>query len=240
MRKGAVFLSRKKKGKKRLRRATTELRPGDLLEFNYDEKVLAGTPPVAECLHDEKHYSVWFKPAGLLAQGTNLGDHCSLPRQAELHFQPPRQIFPVHRLDREASGLMLLAHSKEAAAKLSLLFQENLIDKRYQLLVIGKPEPEGVIDLALDGKKASTSYRLLAHDPTTDTATVEATIATGRLHQIRRHFTLIGHPVLGDPRYGEGNKNRSGLKLVACRLSFKCPLSGQQKNYTVDRSHTLA
>jgi len=240
MGKGAVCLTRKKKGKRRLRRATAQLQAGDILECNYDEVVLAVVPPEAECLHDAGRYSVWLKPAGLLAQGTSLGDHCSLPRQAELHFQPLREVFPVHRLDREACGLMLLAHDKEAAAKLSHLFRENLIDKRYQLIVLGLPDVEGDINIALDGKQAATSYRLLAHDPATGTAMVEATITTGRLHQLRRHFALIGHPVLGDPRYGEGNKNQTGLKLVACKLSFRCPFSGRQQRFAIDGGKMLA
>lgn len=240
MQKGAVCLTRKKKGTKRLRRATTELRPGDLLEFNYDEKILACVPPTAECLHDEGLYSIWRKPAGLLAQGTKHGDHCSLPRQADLHFHPARPVFPVHRLDREASGLMLLAHSKEAAAKLSLLFRENRINKRYLLIVTGKPAEEGKISLPLDGKNAETEYRLLTHDPATDTSTIEATITTGRLHQLRRHFHLIGHPVLGDPLYGDGNKNRSGLKLVACHLSFVCPFTGKRKEFNINGTEALA
>lgn len=240
MAKGAVCLTRKKKGRKRLRRATTPLRPGDILEFHYDEAVLAVVPPQAECLHDAGRYSVWLKPAGLLAQGSNLGDHCSLPRQAELYFHPPRLILPVHRLDREACGLMLLAHDKEAAAKLSQLFRENLIDKRYRLTVVGKPAAEGAIALPLDGKAAATAYRLLGHDPATDTATVEATITTGRLHQLRRHFALIGHPVMGDPRYGEGNKNQSGLQLVAWRLAFRCPFSGKPQEYVIDGAGVLA
>ena len=125
MNKGAVWLKRKNSKMKRLRRASTSLNPGDQVELYYDEKTLALHPPEAVCLSDQKHYSVWFKPAGLLAQGTQYGDHCSLMRQAELYFRSSREIFLVHRLDREASGLMLLAHSKDAAAKLSDYFKKT-------------------------------------------------------------------------------------------------------------------
>ncbi|MGV1099588.1 RluA family pseudouridine synthase [Thiovibrio sp. JS02] len=229
MGKGAVWLHSGKRGRKRLRRASTPLKPGDVLDFFYDPQLLVLLPPSGQCLHDAGHYSVWFKPAGLLAQGTDYGDHCSLLRQVELHFRKARPALPVHRLDREASGLMLIAHDSGAAARLSALLQENRIEKGYRIRVKGKPtEREGAVDLPLDGKEAKTSYQVTAYDEKSDTATVEVRIATGRLHQIRRHFALLGHPVLGDPRYGRGNKNSAGLQLVAYSLAFRCPFSNKE------------
>ncbi|MDH5298072.1 MAG: RluA family pseudouridine synthase [Desulfobulbaceae bacterium] len=228
MAKGAVWLLRKKGGNKRLRRATTTLRPGDELELHYDPELLALTPPLAQCLLDQGHYSVWFKPAGLLAQGTPYGDHCSLVRQVEIAFQSKRQVLPVHRLDREVAGLMIVAHDRKAAAHLSQLLREDKIDKQYRVTVVGKLTPEkGAIDLELDGKPAATEYTVTGYDPAADTTIAEVTIHTGRLHQIRRHFELIGHPVVGDPRYGSGNKNRTGLQLVAFSLAFRCPFTGR-------------
>ena len=73
MNKGAVLLKMKNNRTKRLRRASTVLKPGDQIEFYYDEKTLALQPPEARCLSDQRHYSVWFKPSGLLAQGTQYG-----------------------------------------------------------------------------------------------------------------------------------------------------------------------
>lgn len=230
MAKGALWLlARGRKGRKRLRRASALLRPGVVLDFFYDPDLLALIPPAGKCLHDASHYSIWFKPAGLLSQGTEYGDHCSLLRQAEIYFRQQRPVLPVHRLDREASGLMLVAHSSQAAARLSELLRHNGIEKRYQIRVLGRlAEREGEITLPLDGKEARTSYQVLAHDGESNSSTVEVHIATGRLHQIRRHFALLGHPVLGDPRYGQGNKNSAGLQLVACSLAFRCPYSGRE------------
>jgi len=227
--KGAVWLTAKRGGRKRLRKATAQLRPGEVLDLYYDARLLAVKPPLARCLHDAGHYSVWLKPAGLLAQGTDYGDHCSLVRQVEVHFRLKRPALPVHRLDREAAGLMILAHSKTAAAKLSKLLQDHAIDKRYRVTVLGCPSPEqGVIELPLDGKPAITRYALASHDPASDTSVVEVTLATGRLHQIRRHFAMLGHPVLGDPKYGVGNKNTTGMELVAHRLVFRCPFTRKE------------
>jgi tRNA pseudouridine32 synthase / 23S rRNA pseudouridine746 synthase len=239
MNKGAVWIQKKHGKMRRLRRASMSLSPGDHIELYYDEKTLALKPPEARCLSDRKHYSVWFKPAGLLAQGTQYGDHCSLMRQAELYFRSSREIFLVHRLDREASGIMLLAHTKEAAAKLSGLFQKNLVTKKYLVEVLGNPGDKGLhgsIDLPLDGKPSRTEFSVKSYNPDTNTAIVHVIIKTGRLHQIRRHFYMIGFPVIGDPKYGSGNKNTEGMKLSAVSLSFRCPFLNREIEYTIAES----
>lgn len=235
MNKGAVFLKMKNNRMKRLRRASTILKPGDQIEFYYDEHTLALKPPEAKCLNDRKHYSVWSKPSGLLAQGTPYGDHCSLMRQAELYFKSSRETFLVHRLDREASGIMLIAHSKDAAAKLSELFQKNLVSKRYRVEVLGNlgEYSRSTIDLPLDGKPSVTEFGVISYNPETNTSIADVSIRTGRLHQIRRHFDMIGHPVIGDPKYGTGNKNTEGLRLFAVALKFICPFLKQEVQYRI-------
>ncbi len=235
MTKGAVFLKTKGATKRRCRRATTIPRAGDILEFNYDAGLLARKPPTALCLFDQEHYSVWMKPAGVMTQGTLYGDHCSLQRQAECHFNPRRQVYIVHRLDREAAGVILLAHSKTSANRLSKLFRERLVRKTYHLEVAGdlrgKTGGQGRIELPLDGKSALTRYDVLAYRADTDIAIVAAEIETGRFHQLRRHFDLIGHPVIGDPRYGTNNKNNTGLRLVCVSLAFHCPFAQREMNF---------
>jgi len=233
MLKGAVWISRRGGKRRRLRRASAALQAGDVLELYYDADLLRSVPPAAQCVDDQRRYSVWFKPAGLMAQGTEYGDHCALLRQVENHFQPRRPVFLVHRLDREAAGLMLVAHDGQAAARLSALFRDNLIAKRYRVRVRGAVQQrEGEIDLPLDGKTALSRYGLLEYDAGSDVSTLEVSIATGRLHQIRRHFAMIGHGVMGDPRYGSDNKNRDGLQLTAVGLRFRCPFSGRDMDYS--------
>lgn len=233
MAKGAVWL--KQRGKeKRLRRVNTALLPGDTISLYYDARLLALAPPTPHQLADEKQYSVWIKPAGVLAQGTREGDHCSMLRLAELQLN--RQCFLVHRLDREAAGLMLIAHTGKAAAALSKLFADHTagaaaIEKRYRVEVRGELPAEGHIKQQLDGQAASTRYRRLALDVERNASLAEVVIDSGRKHQIRRHLAGIGHPVLGDPQYGEGNSDPRGLQLFAVQLKFICPLSKSARDY---------
>lgn len=235
MTKGAVWVKRKG-SMKRLRKATTVLSPHDHVEIHYDEKLLSLKPPEPRLVSDQGYYSVWFKPSGLMAQGTMFGDHCSLLRLAELHFQTLRQVFLVHRLDREADGIMIIAHSREAAARFSGLFQNKLITKEYRVEVLGHletPGNKGVINLPLDNKEAVTEYEVISYDPQKNRTLVSVFIRTGRLHQIRRHFEMTGFPVIGDPKYGRGNKNKEGMKLTAVSLRFQCPFNKQEVSFTI-------
>lgn len=241
MNKGAAWLKRGRGALRRIRKAALPLRRGDLVEFYYDEQILSLSPERAECLEDLGHYSVWLKPAGLLSQGTRFGDHCSLLREAELSFHPRRELFLVHRLDREVSGLMVLAHSRRAASLFSGMFREGRVEKKYRAELrgeIAKMGETGAIDLPLDGKPSRTEYRLISYDRTTDRSVVEARLITGRLHQIRRHFDAIGFPVIGDPRYGKGNKNREGLRLSAILLQFRCPFQGAEREFSIHEEKT--
>ena len=229
MAKGAVWLQRGTRKPQRLRRVTTELARGDRLSLYYDSAVLASDPPAAALVADHKRYSVWRKPAGLLVEGSRFGDHATLARQIDQHFGGRREVHLVHRLDLEASGLVLAAHSSGATAKLSALFQQRTIDKRYRVTVRGAPGPEGHYgrsEAPLDGKPAVTEFRVEAVDADTRTATLEIRMLSGRYHQIRRHLCDLGHPVMGDPRYGTNNRDPAGLQLAAIGLSFEDPWTG--------------
>lgn len=231
MAKGAVWL-RRGGSRRRLRRATKPLRVGDRVELYYDERVLKAEPPAARCLLERERFSVWLKPAGLLSQGTDYGDHCSLLRQVELHRRG-RGAHLVHRLDRETAGLVVLAHDSQAAAALSALFRTGAVAKRYHAVVLGDAAArlgeEGTLASDVGGKAARTAFRVLAVRSESGRAVsdVELLLGTGRTHQIRRQLAEAGLPVLGDPRYGRGNKNREGLQLTAHGLELVCPFTGE-------------
>src|SRR5690606_14846113 len=161
------------------------------------------------------------KPAGVLSQGTKWGDEGSILRHIE---KSKPHVHLIHRLDFETSGVMVFAYTDKAAEKLSRLWQGKSVEKVYLAEVLGNIEGEdGKIELDVEGKYARTSWRVL--ERLEKFTRVEAKLATGRRHQIRRHFEAMGHPVMGDPIYGEGNKNREGLRLQAYRLAYDCPMS---------------
>ena len=128
MQKGAVWLSRNG-NTRRLRRAKHKLHSGDELHLYYDPVIQATVAPVPQLIADEGDYSVWYKPQGMYSQGTKWGDHCAIGRWVERHLD--RTTFTVHRLDRAATGLILLAHKKSSAAQLSALFAQREIKKLY-------------------------------------------------------------------------------------------------------------
>lgn len=234
---GAVWLQRPHTKMRRVRRATTPVQPGDRWTVYYDPAILDLHPPQARCLKAFAHYGIWYKPAGLMTQGTRFGDHCSLARQVEHHFQMKRKVLLVHRIDREAAGLVIVAHSRTAAAHFSSLLRRGAIEKRYTVWVRGdltQQSSSGHITLDLDNKPAITEYEAVKYDAATDQTLVRVRIRTGRLHQIRRHLALIGFPVMGDPRYGQNNKNQTGLQLVADTLAFDCPFGGGRVVVQID------
>jgi len=231
MQKGAVWLKPAgRKTQKRLRRVTHMLKTGDTLALYYDEELLARKSSAATLVADEGNYSIWDKPSGMLAQGTLYGDHCSLLYFVEQHFHPHRPCFLVHRLDSNASGLMLVAHSDRAAAALSALFQQRAIAKRYQVTVEGLLDKNiTLINEALDNKEAITRIEQNTHYKD-ERSELTIGIETGRKHQIRRHLAMVGHPVIGDREYGS-TITREPLQLRATELSFICPLTKQNRNY---------
>jgi tRNA pseudouridine32 synthase/23S rRNA pseudouridine746 synthase len=237
--KGAVWLQKKGQGKiLRVRSLHLEVFPDDIITLYYDRKILSlPTLGHAECFFENNHYGVWLKDVGVVAQGTQSGDHTSLLRYVEKLRK--KDVYLVHRLDRETGGLMIVAYDSRSAGLLSDLFTKNKVRKVYQAIVLGTMEvgEAGTIDASLDDKEALTRYRVLASSA--ERSLLEIEIETGRLHQIRRHLDHIGHPVIGDPKYGVGNKNREGLRLLATGLSFIDPWDKSLKTFTLPKSLTL-
>ena len=146
----------------------------------------------------------------------------------------------VHRLDRDTSGLMLVAKNQSAQLNLIEQFKERSVNKAYLVLVKGKLTPEeGIIDAAIgrdagnrkrmavvkEGRPARTEYRVIKY--LNDFTLLEIKPETGRTHQIRVHLGAIGYPVVGDAVYGVRSPYLSRQFLHACRLGFKLPSSGE-------------
>ncbi|SNC77004.1 tRNA pseudouridine32 synthase / 23S rRNA pseudouridine746 synthase [Marinobacter sp. es.048] len=224
MAKGACWWTHKGK-RLRLRRATKQLKPGVRLQLFYDEKVLARKPENPVLLADLERYTVWFKPHGMLAQGSQWGDHCSLLRLAEVRVGRPCHL--VHRLDADAAGLMLIAHDPKAAGALSQLFSGRTMTKHYKARVTGLMDAQNqLVDAPVEGKPAVSRVSTLEKNALEQTSLVQVSIETGRKHQIRRHLAALGHPIIGDRLYGRA----AGvpLKLLAFHLEFDCPMNNRK------------
>ncbi len=237
--KGCVWLSRER-NTRRIRRVKTSLKVNDQLHLYYDERILNETVPDCALISDENAYSIWFKPYGVYSQGSKWGDHCTVTRQVEKQLQ--KNIFLVHRLDRAAQGLMVVAHKKTTAAELSKLFSERRVLKKYQAVVHGcfpMSEASQTIDTPIDGKASVSHVTCLAQTPTK--SLVEVRIETGRKHQIRRHLAQFGYPIVGDRLHGiDQHSQDDDLQLCSNELSFKCPITGKTQHYQLDKTLQLS
>ncbi len=148
----------------------------------------------------------------------------------------------VHRLDKDTSGLMVIAKNDRAHRALSQQLKERTVHKTYLALVHGVPKPkQGTIEAPIGrhprnrkkmavvpgGRDAITRYRVIEPLAGGQYALVEAEPVTGRTHQIRVHMAAIGHPVAGDSTYGRRSKLVTRQALHAWRLAFAMPLSGR-------------
>jgi tRNA pseudouridine32 synthase/23S rRNA pseudouridine746 synthase len=199
----------------------------------YSDTVLDEVPAPLTLIADENTYSLLYKPYGVRSQGSKWSDHCTVTRWAEQNLLPRRPAFPVHRLDRAASGLILVAHAKKTATALARQFEERSVEKRYRAIVHGRfqptPEPK-LLDAPIEGRDARTIVTLIAANSEGDRSLLDIVIETGRKHQIRRHLSDIGHPVIGDRMYGSPVQDQD-LQLTAWLLAFTCPVSAERKTF---------
>ncbi len=222
----------------RLRRLKKQLSPGMTLDLYFFPELLNAELSPALLVDDQQGYSVWLKPRGMLSQGSKWGDHTALYRWVEMHYKPnnqTRQAWIVHRLDRATQGLMLLAHTKKMAQRLSEAFEQRQIHKHYQANVWGEfPSEPRTLNQPIDDKSAISHITLKAYNPTLNISRVTVEIETGRKHQIRRHLSEAGWPIIGDRLYGDASQDlalqtngelRPDLQLTAYKLHFECPLS---------------
>lgn len=208
--------------------------------------------PVLACdftlLHVDHALLVLNKPGGLLSvPGRGPDKQDCLIKRVQVAY--PEALI-VHRLDFDTSGLLVIARGKAMHRRLSILFQDRQVDKRYVAVVDGRLEPtSGEINLPLivdwpnrprhivdhaTGKPSLTRYRVLNYDAEKHCSRVELTPETGRTHQLRVHMQALGHPILGDSLYANAEtRAKSGrLLLHAEYLAFPHPESAQALSFT--------
>lgn len=235
MQRGAVWLTRGKQTE-RIRRAKRILKSGDQLHLYYNPKVIDQLALEPILIEDCGEYSVWNKPTGMLSQGSKWGDHTTLYRWAEQHLMPERPAFIIHRLDRAAHGLMLLAHGKKSAAALAALFQQRVVKKIYRATVGGVLDTGSsplTIEQPIDEKPACSHITTIEILPEQSRTVIEVSIESGRKHQIRRHLAEQGHPIVGDRLYGHSDSSED-LMLCSCEIAFQSPFDNTPKHYRID------
>ncbi len=222
---------------------------GSIMEIEVPpaEPALAPEPVSFEVRHEDEHLAVVDKPSGIVVhpgagrrRGTLAAGLLERWPQIEGVGEPDRWGI-VHRLDRETSGLLVVALDEGTRRALQQAIAARRVHRTYLALVLGEPSAAtGTIDAPLDrdpdrpgrvavvrgGRPSRTHYTTLASWESV--SLLEVRLDTGRTHQIRVHLAAIGLPVAGDERYGRPSGPATRLFLHACRLRFEHPVSGDE------------
>ena len=230
----------------------------DALMMSVNAKAAAETAAeTLDVIYRDEYLIAVHKPSGLLVHRSEIDRHETRFALQIVRDQIGQYVYPVHRLDKPTSGILLMALQKETAQHLTQQFAEQRIHKQYQALVRGFVPAQGYIDHALgrveddyddatteEKQSAQTRYErvqcfeipaLIERYPVSRFSLVNVFPETGRQHQIRRHFKHIFHPLIGDVRYGRGAYNRyfrehfdcHRLMLACTAMSLQHPVSGE-------------
>jgi 23S rRNA pseudouridine1911/1915/1917 synthase len=239
-------------------KAGIKLRGGEEVTITLPEETEAIIEPEAiplDVVFEDDYLAVIDKPAGMVVHpgvGNETGTlvHALLARWSQIGAMndPDNRNGIVHRLDKDTSGLILIAKTDEALQNLMAQFQERSVDKTYIALLERTPQTQtGVINAPIgrdpkqrkrmavvrDGKEATTEFRVTDENFRDGQALVEFKLLTGRTHQIRVHAAFIGCPVVGDQVYGF-RKQRIRMKrnfLHAAKLEFDHPATGERMRF---------
>lgn len=207
-----------------------------------------------EVVYQDEHLIAINKPHGLLVHRSVIANDAKEFALQLLRDQVNRRVSPVHRLDRKTGGLLLFAFEKDVEIAMHKQFQEGLVKKKYKAVVRGYAPDSLDIDYALTNdngvvQEAFTSFITLnraeldiafGKHPTSRYSLVEASPTTGRMHQLRKHFAHIFHPIIGDRKHGCNKQNRffkeewemTTMLLHASELQFTHPVTQAQIHIT--------
>lgn len=243
-------------------RASLRLEAGDRVDIIIPPTLPSELTPEAiplNIIYEDDDLLVVNKPAGLTVHPAPGHPSHTLVNAILFHFPHLTEISSslrpgiVHRLDKDTSGLMLVAKNKVAQDNLINQFRTRSVTKSYLVLVEGRLTPErGIIEAAIGrdprnrkrmavvsrGSEARTEYQVSKY--TGNYTLLEITPETGRTHQIRVHLAAIGYPVVGDIVYGVKSSYLSRQFLHACRLGFRLPSSGEYVEFTAELPPDLA
>lgn len=217
------------------------------------------THPIDRIIFIDNHLIAVTKPAGLLTQPDRNTDESLIDQTRQWikeKYNKPNNIFLglVHRLDRNVSGVVLFARTSKAASRLSKQFREGTPKKHYRAIVLGKLKEEHTTLVHYLRKEKSLRATVFPRETPTakrselsyeviysleKKSLLEVSLSTGRFHQIRAQMAFIGHPILGDVKYGapEPLPNQE-IALYAHKLVFSHPVSNEEITLTAPEPKT--
>ena len=234
-------------------KAGHRLNAGDAVEVTVPPEPIPTMSPEdipLDIIYEDSDLLVVNKPAGMTVHPAPGHPGHTLANAVLAHFPELKDedntLRPgiVHRLDKDTSGLMVVAKNRAAQANLADQFKSRTVNKSYLVLVKGQLKPEtGIIEAAIGrdprnrqrmavvtrGREARTAYRVVKY--TGKYSLLEIKPETGRTHQIRVHLAAIGYPVVGDATYGIKNPHLSRQFLHASKLGFNLPSTGEYVEY---------
>jgi len=217
------------------------------------------THPIDRIIFIDNHLIAVTKPAGLLTQPDRNTDESLIDQTRQWikeKYNKPNNIFLglVHRLDRNVSGVVLFARTSKAASRLSKQFREGTPKKHYRAIVLGKLKEEHTTLVHYLRKEKSLRATVFPRETSTakrselsyevinsleNKSLLEVSLSTGRFHQIRAQMAFIGHPIIGDVKYGapEPLPNQE-IALYAHKLVFSHPVSNEEITLTAPEPKT--
>jgi len=216
-----------------------QLVPGDQISIHIQSTRKRHRDVEIPVVQEDDQYALINKPAGLSVGGgraASVSDflaHILQQSRADDALLLPRA---VHRLDKPTSGLLLIAKTKSALIHLSKQFETRTVQKKYTAVVYGHIENEGKVEITLSEKTALTYYTPLKNISAQngEYTFVELIPKTGRTHQLRKHMAYLGHPIIGDTKYGKNiSANSKDLMLCATKLVFNHPQSSKVIQYEI-------
>jgi len=213
-------------------------------------------------IYQEEYFVAINKPNALLVHKSNIAKDVKEVAVQQLRDQLKKRVYLLHRLDRPTSGVLLFALSKEAAAAMGEIFQNQAVEKTYYAIVRGYTEEEETVDYALKKEMKHQAQEAITHYKTLAQIEIDAAIGrystgryslvkiqpkTGRMHQIRRHFSHLRHPIIGDKRHGDVRHNRHfrmhfnchTLLLLAQQLQFTHPYTNEEITIQAEASEDM-
>lgn len=226
-----------------------EVHEGDTFSVNFDQSFQVFSNPRVKLVYEDEHILVINKGYGVLSMGTDTkkdGTAYSIMREYMKYHDPRAKVFIVHRLDRDTSGLMMLAKTIEAKEAMQHNWNNMVLNRKYIAVVEGEvKQQEGVVKSYLaensqyevystddpsKGQFAVTRYKCLK--ATKSYSMMEVELDTGRKNQIRVHMKDLGHPIAGDRKYGAAHSPINRLALHAQTLRFVHPITRREMNFS--------